>query len=282
MNNNLCECNCGKLTRPGKRFIRGHNRRGITTKVILKGNPCECGCLGVANYGKRYISGHNSTLNNPMKDRNHTIESRQKISKNHGRGMLGKSHTLEARQKMSQNNAMTGARSQEIREKISKAHIGMKHTLETKKKLSLINKGKISPTKGVPHTDEAKEKMSKAHKENWANGVYNTARPRFSKQEKRLSSVMNALGFEWSGENPFYINGGTQRRVPDYYNKTTHEVIEVFGYWYHRDKWLPEGKKHQTPEEYIQWYAEAGWDCTVYWTDEFEEYCKDKEGYIKP
>ena len=42
-------------------------------------------------------------------------------------------------------------------------------------------------------------------------------------------------------------------------------------YW-HRDMPLPEGKKHQTPEEVIAWYAEVGWSCVVVWEDEISDF----------
>jgi hypothetical protein len=27
------------------------------------------------------------------------------------------------------------------------------------------------------------------------------------------------------------------------------------------------------PEEYVKWYKQLNWKCTVYWDDEFEEFC---------
>lgn len=42
---NGCACGCGAEVAPGKRFIRGHNRRGLVD--WLEPNPsgvCQCGC----------------------------------------------------------------------------------------------------------------------------------------------------------------------------------------------------------------------------------------------
>ena len=45
---NLCACGCGKLAKPGRQFIKGHNQGGKESprKVKPQGDPplCECGC----------------------------------------------------------------------------------------------------------------------------------------------------------------------------------------------------------------------------------------------
>ena len=70
--------------------------------------------------------------NHPMYGKNHTRESKEKISKNH--------HDVS-----NENNPM----------------YGKTHTIETKKKISISKKGQ---GKGIPKSAEQKEKMSKAVK----------------------------------------------------------------------------------------------------------------------
>lgn len=60
----LCLCDCGELTRPGYRFIAGHQRTGKPARN--KGlNPkpeaqlCQCSCGQYAKPGDHYIHGHN-------------------------------------------------------------------------------------------------------------------------------------------------------------------------------------------------------------------------------
>lgn len=80
----LCQCQCGSLAGPGKRFISGHNNRGqrrseATREKLRQGklgelNPnygnikprpapraCECGCGDLAGPGRRYLLGHNKS-----------------------------------------------------------------------------------------------------------------------------------------------------------------------------------------------------------------------------
>lgn len=78
----LCECGCGSLATPGRRFISGHNGRGkkrspetrakIAAAMVGNDNhlarprkpappqaQCECGCGELASPGRRFITGHN-------------------------------------------------------------------------------------------------------------------------------------------------------------------------------------------------------------------------------
>jgi hypothetical protein len=47
------------------------------------------------------------------------------------------------------------------------------------------------------------------------------------------------------------------------------EIIEIFGSYHHRDQ---QGKTHETPEEYIAWYAKADYNCRVVWDYELDEF----------
>ncbi len=76
---NLCEClsNCGRLTKPGNRFLKGHSNKGQDkyAKEKAEGAPiCGCSiCDRKTKWNKqnkrwsKYLPGHNLRINNPMK-----------------------------------------------------------------------------------------------------------------------------------------------------------------------------------------------------------------------
>jgi hypothetical protein len=69
--NRLCACGCGELLpstgRKVKRFIHGHNARGLKRpsrprKPKPIGPLCACGCGSRASFGREFVSGHNSRI----------------------------------------------------------------------------------------------------------------------------------------------------------------------------------------------------------------------------
>lgn len=96
----------------------------------------------------------------------HTEESKKKISQSQiGRpsGMLGKTHSAETKNKISAyNKGKTISDTQ--RKKISDAKIGVKFSEDHKQKLSKSSarKGQRAWNRGIPHTNEVKEKMGAA------------------------------------------------------------------------------------------------------------------------
>ena len=128
-----------------------------------------------------------------------------------------------------------------------------------------------------PITEETKRKIGDANRKNWANGVYDSFQTDYSSYELRLAPVVIDLGFKSTIEKKFYIKSKDRVRIPDFVNMETKQVIEIFGTYWHRDRKLPDGQRHETPEEYIAWYHNLGWHCVVVWAEEeFDEYYKKK------
>lgn len=149
-------------------------------------------------------------------------------------------------------------------------HLG--NTSEAKKKKSETMKRlrKENPDKfwgGVlpgQLTESHKEALHRSYHKLKKNGV--------SKIEKSLIPYLEPLGYTHGKRQFFPITNNGRRKYPDFFNEDTKEIVEVFGTYWHRDMPLPEGKKHQTPEEVITWYAEVGWSCNVIWENEVSDF----------
>ncbi len=242
----LCECGiCGEETKPGKRFINGHNGRKRTTEEKRKSAE-KC------------------------------WESRRKSGRVH--------HSEETKHKLRELYLL----------RISEQGVpmqGKRHSLETKRKMSLAKLGKTTWNKGIPLSDNTKEKLrianlgkkaspetrkkiSKGMKGAWK--IYGPAvmspTLSYSKQEVKVTPKMEQLGYKATWNHPFFVVGKDRTRVPDFINIETKEIIEIFGTYWHRDRILPKGKRHETPEEYINWYKDNGYTCIVLWENEVENY----------
>lgn len=71
----LCKCGCGELAKPGNEFIFNHQKRGEEYwKLQEESKLCECGCGNYAKSGNRFIDGHN------RRGIEHTEETCEKMS----------------------------------------------------------------------------------------------------------------------------------------------------------------------------------------------------------
>lgn len=120
------------------------------------------------------------------------------------------------------------------------------------------------------HNKANSERMKKAYKEGKLNHLLGTQKS--SKVELSLKPYVEPLGYIHTLDKKYYIGKSTDRvRIPDYVNSKERKIIEVFGTYWHRDRILPEGQKHKTPQEVINWYKKYGWDCVVVWENEVPE-----------
>jgi len=133
--NKFCECGCGKIVKPGNRYINGHNGRGIPRSEKTKQK------LSKSAIGK-IISK----------------ETRQKLSKAHTGKTLSKNHC----QRISEAN-MGHIVSKETRQKIATANTGKIRSEEIRQKMSESRKGLIPWNKGKMASKQAKINMAIAH-----------------------------------------------------------------------------------------------------------------------
>jgi G:T-mismatch repair DNA endonuclease (very short patch repair protein) len=212
---------------------------------------CECGC-GVeltqkySNYVPRFIKGHYGRIKTPE-------HMRKVAEKNIER--KGWHHSEEARKKMSETR---------------KGRVAYIPSEETKRKISETLKGHEGWTKGIPKTEEMKQRISDTVKLRHKEGAYiNSYSHKNSKIELSLIPYLEPLGYISTSIEKFYVRAkGGKTRIPDYVNRQDHKIIEVFGIYWHRDRVLYEGQKHETTEEVIAWYKKQGWDCMIIWEDE--------------
>ncbi len=121
------------------------------------------------------------------------------------------------------------------------------------------------------HAKANSERMKKAYKEGKLDHLLGGGGS--SKVELSLKPYLEPLGFIHTLDKKYYIGSRNSRvRIPDYVNPKTKQIVEVFGTYWHRDRILPVGQKHKTPQEVIDWYFKQGWNCTVVWEDEISDF----------
>jgi len=54
----LCECGCGDIVNPGRRFVKNHQNRTNIYWGNQKRQVCECGCGEYTKPGNKFIRGH--------------------------------------------------------------------------------------------------------------------------------------------------------------------------------------------------------------------------------
>ena len=213
---------------------------------------CQCGCGSTVTSKKteaKFVHGHG------RRGLKWSEEDKKRIGLQH-KGKIVSEHT---------------------KQKLRQANVGKVLTEEHKRKTSESMKGK--PTH--PQSKETRKKISAIKKKEWSDGVFDKSAVNYSSYEIKLEPIVSKLGYKSTIKKRIYIKGANKTRVPDFYNFETKEIIEIFGEYWHRDRILPKGKKHETPGEVIAWYAALGWDCTVVWAkEEFDEFYKKMEERI--
>lgn len=81
-----------------------------------------------------------------------------------------------------------------------------------------------------------------------------------TKPELKMRDLLsNYPSWEYTANGKFFIRTDKKTRVPDFVNRRSKKVIEVYGDYWHRG---------ENPQDKINEYKRAGWDCVVVWEHE--------------
>ena len=256
------KANLGKKRPEHSKFMKGKyfgKRKRINYYIY-----CACGCGTKTNL-----------YNNWGRKRKFVYGHGQKGTNN---AMFGKKVSIETKIKMSQSRkgrpswkkGLKGIYSEETRKRWSKQrkgkptwNKGLTKEIDERVRLSaekLI--GRPSKSKGKPNP-KAREIINKLRSEGKLNfGV----KP--NKPEKFLINLIetNNIPFEYVGNGKIWFAGETQAFNPDFINKSSKSIIELFGDYWHN---LPQNKIRD--EERLKIYARNGYKVLIIWEKELKE-----------
>lgn len=123
-------------------------------------------------------------------------------------------------------------------ERISKAKLGHSITGESRKKISRTMISRWKEPKVRAKFLEARRRKP--------NGLESSVLP-----------ILKSLGFRYTGDGTFWVHTKSDgSRNPDFKKTGEHQVIEIFGDYWHRG---------DSAEETIRWYSKRGFSCVVIW-----------------
>jgi hypothetical protein len=254
-----CECGCGKVVKPGNRYIHGHNNRNkkMSVQTIAK------------------LSQSLKLFYSDPKERGKSSE-RQKVAQNRPEVREKKSQTMnlicntpEARKRNSiaQNKPETRKRRSkslklcwsrpEVKEKRSQAAKVVHNRPEVKERHS-------QATRIRWQNPENREKLRDAIKILWQNSEYVTKQMEArgilpNKQETLLLNLLNEIypgEWKYTGDFSFTIGG----KCPDFINVNGHKkIIELFGDYWHQG---------ENPQDRVDVFKPFGYDTLVIWEHE--------------
>jgi len=255
-----CQCGCGQIVNPGRKYIHGHNRKGKKFSDKQKAK------LSLAMMGNTNTKGYK-----------HSEETKRKVSLAHSgekHPMFGKHHSEEAKKKLSLFN-IGKELSEETKKKMSLAHMGRKFSEETKKKISVSRKGMTFSEEHKRNISIAKQKMTEKTKERisltvsalWKNAEYQNKMQKArnispNKAETNLGNLLNKLfpkEYKYVGDFQFWLGG----KNPDFMNiNGQKKLIELYGDYWHKD---------DDPQDRIDHFKQYGFNTLVIWEHELKD-----------
>lgn len=227
-----CECGCGLNPNPGRRFVNGHQNVGRFP------NPSTRRKLGIARLGNQNAVG---TILSPhaLKDRGLRIQAGWAVVPSY-------ELSDEAKRSIGQANSIHLLGNQ--------WNLGRTHTVETRTRVGEASRQHWQ-------SPEYREKVVRAA----LAGTYQ--RP--TEPEARVLDIIGDYGlpYEYNGNGSNCIVG---TKVPDFIGKEARVVIEVFGDYWHSEKF-----DKPTEDELVNYYRSLSYHCLILWESELTNYSDD-------
>ena len=280
-------------------------------KYVFIDNECECGCGQIVNPGRKFVNHHNPPWNKDLKgsqiawNKNLTKETDERVAKyslqkvgKKRPDMKGKNNPCFKTEnglhhscgKPSWNAGLTKETNKSVA-KISKSLMGKpswnagltKETHESLQKISIALSGEKNPFYGQSywynkpkeqqpffnkhHTKKSNDQRRKTMEEKWQDPEFQlkmiealNIHP--NKPESFLLNLLNELypgKWEYVGDFTFWVNG----RNPDFINcNGQKKIIEIYGDYWHAG---------QNPEDRKDIFREFGYETLIFWESELKD-----------
>lgn len=247
----------------GKEFKRTHHSQKSCENCRI-GSVTRCPTC--KREFKRRSSGQKH-CSNLCGNRNMSDERKRKIGTSNSKALKGKKHTEETRRKMSKSRKgiKLGPHSEETKMRMSKAQIRRWQDIEERERMSKLskerwkdeefresfteaNKGKPAWNRGMKASEETRRKLSKSHKQYWANlsdeEKEEVIRRRLVNWDKHMGDtsieiamreLLESLNIKY--QTQVYLNDGERGYFVDIYVPSKNTIIECNGDYWHS---LPE------------------------------------------
>jgi len=289
---------------PGFSFSRGGWHLSDETKAKMsatrKGKPLSAETKAKISKNNYFRGKHFTGESNPFYGKHHTEETKEKVKQMQEAGLIktrkGQKNTPEHNAKIgaanklaySEANPETRAHNILISNNPAKKPENRKAASERRKAILEKKRGTPEraaeiaawrekmdewieehghPLAGFQFSEESRQKMSETHKAQWQDSEYTEMMRKAIHQtpnipEKMLGELLEAIlpgQYSYTGDWAVFIDGIN----PDFIdNDGGFKVIEMFGNYWHRDS---------NPQDRIDKFAKAGFDCLVIWEREVYE-----------
>jgi very-short-patch-repair endonuclease len=262
----ICQCGCGRpVLGKTANYLKGHGRKN------RKNSPEHTAKIAAANKGLKRSPEQVEQMRQRSMGKRHTEETKLNMS-------------LKARE-LGFGKWMTGRKlSSETIEKCRLKRTGIRCSDDTKVKISNANKGENNGMYGNTHTEEVREKISKASKEMWTNKREELMLKIFTPEnrqklkirrskmifplkdtapEVKMKEILQILGLQF--KQHIYITIPSAYQV-DFLLPDFNLVIEVDGVYWHNFPHLREIDIKRTKE-----LQEDGYEVLRLWEHEVDK-----------
>ena len=266
----FCECgDCGlRVTKPGNRFISGHNRKKGDSKPAKLSREIRICALPSCSV----------TFEVPVTNKRKYCCNKCKYE-----GLKGKNpypRTEESRK--NQSEALSGKpKSKEHRAALSKARIGRSYedlfgdrAEEEKRKRGNFSRDKTYEELYGDRAREEREKRSVGNRGKHSNLVKSRKGRKSTKPEIQLNRLLQKLfpgQWKYVGDASFWVTSNGKHLNPDFINIAGQKkIIEMNGDYWHGEKRTGRTKEEEEQQR-VDLFTELGYQTLIVWQHELED-----------